>query len=542
MRVNSITRGVLVAAALSAAALALADTQEVGHPSVWVAPSLHRVGMTESAGSATQANLWAARGEYESFQIVVSGAAAGLSGVNVRVSDLTGPDGETIPKSAFSLYREKYVQVKGSSPNWKGSNQPLPPGWYPDPLIPFNDPNTGKPLSGAPLTAVPFDLKAGVNQPIWVDLLVPRTAKAGAYAGTYTVASKQGEFTGQIALKVWNFALPAVPAMKSAFLFFRSGDLASQKELLRNRISPLSTNPANQAELMKDFGLGATQAGPFGGADIGHCAMSAAPSVEQFKAIAKAQQPGLALYDYSADEVGHCTNIYPVIQQWGRNMHEAGIKNLVTISPIPALENDGTGRRSAVDIWVLLPVMYDHSKAEVEKVLKKGDEVWSYNTLVQDAYSPKWEIDFPPVDFRIQPGFINQSLGLSGLLYWRVDDWTGDPWNNVYAFSGSYPGEGALVYPGKQVGVPGVVASMRLKWLRDGVDDFDYIQILKNMGNGDLALEISRSIARDWSSWTRDPDTIETARKKLGETIDYLSTHPVAAGGSAAAGSAPATR
>jgi hypothetical protein len=524
-------------------ALAVAENEK--HPVVWVAPSLQRVGMTESAGSATQANLWAARGEYESFQIVVNGAGAGLTNVNVKVSDLTGPDGEVIPKSAFTLYREKYVQVKGSSPNWKGSNQPLPPGWYADPLIPLNDPNTGKPLSGAQLTAVPFDLKGGANQPIWVDLQTPRTAKPGKYTGSYTVTSNQGEFTGQINLTLWNFTLPAAPTLKSAFLFFRSGDLASQKELLRNKISPLSTNPANQAELIKDFGLSTTQAGPFGGADIGHCGMSSAPSVEQFKAIAKAQQPGLQLYDYSADEVGHCTNIYPVIKQWGRNMHEAGIKNLVTISPIPALEDAGDGH-SAVDIWVLLPVMYDHSKTEVQKVLKKGDEVWSYNTLVQDAYSPKWEIDFRPADFRIQPGFINQSLGLTGLLYWRVDDWTGDPWNNVYAFSGSYPGEGALVYPGKQVGVQGVVASIRLKWLRDGVEDYDYIQILKNRGQGDFALDISRSVGKDWTSWTRDPEAIETARKKLGETIDYLSTHPVAAGGSApadsAADTAPATR
>jgi len=518
-------------------ALAVAEVET--HPAVWVAPSLHRVGMTESAGSATQANLWAARGEYESFQIVVNGAGAGLTNVNVKVSDLTGPDGDVIPKSAFTLYREKYVQVKGSSPNWKGSNQPLPPGWYADALIPFNDPNTGKPLSGAQLTAVPFDVKGGANQPIWVDLQTPRTAKPGKYTGSYTVTSNQGEFTGQINLTLWNFTLPAAPTLKSAFLFFRSGDLASQKELLRNKISPLSTNPGNQAELIKDFGLSTTQAGPFGGADIGHCGMSSAPSVEQFKAIAKAQQPGLKLYDYSADEVGHCTNIYPVIKQWGRNMHEAGIKNLVTISPIPALEDAGDGH-SAVDIWVLLPVMYDHSKAEVEKVLKKGDEVWSYNTLVQDAYSPKWEIDFRPADFRIQPGFIDQSLGLTGLLYWRVDDWTGDPWNNVYAFSGSYPGEGALVYPGKQVGVQGVVASMRLKWLRDGVEDYDYIQILKNQGQGDFALDISRSVGRDWTNWTRDPEAIETARKKLGETIDYLSTHPVAAG-APAAGSAPAT-
>jgi hypothetical protein len=503
------------------------------HPTVWIAPSLHRVGMNDPAGNATQVDLSAARGEYESFQIVVNGAASGLTNVNVKVSDLTGPDAQVIPHSSFTLYREKYVQVKGSSPNWHGSNQPLPPGWYADALIPFADPATGKPLSGAQLTAVPFDLKAGINQPIWIDLLVPRAAKAGAYSGTYTVTTKQGDFSGQIALKVWNFTLPESPALKSSFLFFKSGDLPSQEELLRNKISPLSTNPAHQAELMKNFGLSATQTGPFSGADIGHCSMPSAPSVSQFKAMAAAQQHGLTLYDYSADEIGHCTNLYPAIQQWARNMHEAGIQNLVSISPKPALYSDGSGSgRSAVDIWVLLPVMYNGSKAEVDHVLKKGDSVWSYNTLVQDAYSPKWEIDFDPVNFRIQPGFINQSLNLTGLLYWRVDNWTSDPWNNVYSFSSAYPGEGILVYPGKQVGVAGVVASMRLKWLRDGVEDYDYVQILKNLGQGDLALQIARSVGSDWTNWTRDPAAIETARKKLGETIDYLSTHTVSTGGS----------
>ena len=166
------------------------------------------------------------------------------------------------------------------------------------------------------------------------------------------------------------------------------------------------------------------------------------------------------LYNYSADEIGHCTNLYPTIQQWANNMHQAGISNLISMSPTPALYSDGSGTgRSAVDIWVLLPVMYNKSKAEVAKVLKKGDAVWSYNTLVQDAYSPKWLIDFDPINFRIQPGFINQSLNLTGLLYWRVDRFPSDPWNNVnnsgtYS-SANYPGEGMLVYPGKQVGVHG---------------------------------------------------------------------------------------
>jgi hypothetical protein len=484
--------------------------------------------MSDAPGTGADVNIAAARGEYESFQIITNGAAKGLSNVNVTVSDLKGPGGQLIPRVNFTLYREKYMHVTSSSPNWKGSNQPLGPGWYPDALIPFTDPDTGKSLSGARITAVPFEVKAGNNQPVWVDLLVPRSAEPGKYSGTYTVTSDQGNFTGNISLKVWNFTLPQAPALKSSFLFFQAGSVAAQRELLRNKISPLSTSPADQAAMMKE-GLSATQTGPFSGADIGHCGMSPAPSVSQFKAFAARQQPGLMLYDYSADEIGHCANLYPTIREWGRNMHQAGIKNLVSMSPTPALYDDGSGTgRSAVDIWVLLPVMYNNSKARVAEVLKKGDTVWSYNTLVQDAYSPKWLIDFDPVNFRIEPGFISHSLNLTGLLYWRVDKWPSDAWNNVnnagtYA-SANYPGEGMLVYPGEPVGVKGVVASMRLKWLRDGVEDYDYLQILKEMGKADLAMQIAQSVGPDWTNWTRDPNAIEAARQKLGEAIDQLKS------------------
>ena len=512
-------------------------------PVVWTAPTLHRVGMSDAPGSGTEITLSAARDEYQSFQIVASGASEGLSNVNVKVSDLQGPGGEVIPKTSFTLYREKYVYVSSSSPNWGGANKPLGPGWYPDALIPFTDPETGKPLSGATLTAVPFDVKAGNNQPIWVDLLVPQKATAGQYTGSYTVTSNQGEFTGRISLTVWNFNLPTTPSLKTAFLFSKAGTVEAQQELLRNKLSPSQT-PASQMPLLKGRGLNASDTGPFSGADVGNCKMSSAPSVSEFKSRTAGQQPGVLLYDYSADEIGHCSNLYPTIRQWANNMHQAGISNLVSISPTPGLYNDGSGTgRSAVDIWVLLPVMYNNNKGEVDHVLKKGDSVWSYNTLVQDAYSPKWEIDFDPVDFRIQPGFINQSLNLTGLLYWRIDRWTSDPWNNVNntgAFSSAnYPGEGMLVYPGQQVGVKGVVASMRLKWLRDGVEDYEYVQILKNLGKEDVALKIARSVGPDWTHWTRDAGAIESARQQLGQAINEImnsSAHPVSASASSESG------
>ena len=523
MKLQSIGKTLFPAILLSSLAAWSTPARAQSTPVVWTARSLDRVGMTQAPGDNKDVKLFAARGEYESFQIVASGA---LNGVNVAVSDLKGPDGALIPQSSFTLYREKYVHVDKASPNWHGSNQPMGPGWYADALIPFTDPATGKAPVGAALTAVPFDVKSGNNQPVWVDLQVPRTAKAGAYSGTYTVTSKQGTTTGAVSLTVWNFTLPAAPALKSSFLFFQSGTRAAQAELLRNKISPASGNPADQAAL-KEYGLSVANTGPFSGADVGRCNMSPAPSASHFKALAAAQQPGLFLYDYSADEIGHCSNLYPMIKQWAANMHQAGIKNLISMSPTPALYDDGTGSgRSAVDIWVVLPVMYNNNKAAIEQVLQKGDEVWSYNTLVQDAYSPKWLIDFDPINFRIQPGFLNQSLKLTGLLYWRVDRFQSDPWNNVNNTgtfsSGNYPGDGMLVYPGKDVGVSGVVASMRLKWLRDGVEDYDYVQILKNLGREDVAMKISKSVAPDWTNWTRDHAAVESARQQLGEAINQI--------------------
>ena len=208
--------------ALTCTSIALAQSG----PIVWVAPSLTRVGQSDPAGTGTQAQLEAARGEYESYQVIVRAPAGGLSNVNFTVSDLSGPGGATISKSNVTLYREHYVNVTSNSPAWSGSaNMPLPTGWYPDGLIPFVDPDTKAPLSGATLTAVPFTLGASQNQPIWVDVYVPTTAVAGAYTGSYSVTSNQGSFTGQVALTVWNFTLPLKPVAT-----FQLSGLASRQQ------------------------------------------------------------------------------------------------------------------------------------------------------------------------------------------------------------------------------------------------------------------------------------------------------------------------
>ena len=169
--------------------------------------------------------------------------------------------------------------------------------------------------------------------------------------------------------------------------------------------------------------------------------------------------------------------------------------------------------------------MHDEAGPRVKEVLAKGDEVWSYNAVVADGYAPKWQIDFAPMNFRIQPGFINQRLGLTGLLYWQVDLWTADPWNNVATYR-DFPGEGMLVYPARQPYSASVAPSMRLKWLRDGADDYDFIALLKSHGCAALAERLTAPVATSWRSWTRDIEVLERQRRLIGDAVERAVRSP----------------
>ena len=110
---------------------------------VWIAPSLVRVGPTDAPGTTSYINLSSARGETVDTQIIVTAFAGGLTNVNLSASALTGPGAASIPASNFVLYREYYVTVQGSF-NAGGNNPPLGPDTYPEPLIPFVDPETAE--------------------------------------------------------------------------------------------------------------------------------------------------------------------------------------------------------------------------------------------------------------------------------------------------------------------------------------------------------------------------------------------------------------
>lgn len=513
-----------------------------------VRPSLVRVGPHDTLNGLTTQALSAAKGEYQSFQIIIQASAGALMIQNVTASDLTDTDGNVIPNSNITLYRENYLTIANNeiSPtaafvNPSCANCSLGGGDYPDGLIPFVDPATGAALSGGALQAVPSFLAANTNQPFWVDVYVPRSATAGAYHGTFTVATNVGSVQVRLNLQVWNFTLPATPSLKSSFGVWAGDSTRAQainRELLRNRVMPGQHLSVSETSALTPSGLNGVDLGFFSGADQSNCSVTAGvPTVQQITSAAAPYPTGIYLYDYSFDEITYCPNLFSTVQQWAAHLHQAGIDNLVTMAPTAGLLSDGTGSgRSAVDIWVMLPKQYDPTAAPFTQALAKGDRLWSYETLVQDSYSPKWLLDFSPINFRIN-GLINQSLGYTGMLYWRVDDWAAGTlvgsWATQDFVDGGngahYPGEGNLVYPGEPAGMSAgeVAPSMRLKWIRDGVQDYEYVQLLKNAGYGPQAMAAIRPIASDWSHWTMDPNALEAVRTALAALLEGPARVPL---------------
>ncbi len=471
--------------------------------------SLERIAQTEDPGMARDVELYAARGEVESFQLAVRSSREGMKITQISFSDLRDDADHVIPATNVMVWAEHYVQVNPGSPNVAGKNRPLGPGWYADALLPVDF----------------AELSSVRNQPFWVDVNVPREAPPGVYRSSYTVSSDQASASGNIRLKVWQFTLPLRPSLKSSFGL--QGDLrqAAQQELLKNKVAPAVADTTTERTSVDQFGLASTGLGFWSGANIGHCAMEPPPTVSQIRREIRRHQPDVILYNYSADEVDGCANQNETLKAWARNLHQAGVLNLVTMTPSQELFDDGFGGgRSAVDIWAVLPVMYDAAPGAIKAAQLKGDEVWSYNALSQDSYSPKWLIDYAPVNFRIQPGFISQSLGMTGLLYWQADLWSTASWDAVNNFGtfGNYnaPGEGMLLYRLDAGGVRGVAPSMRLKWIRDGVEDFEYVDLLKKQGWGDWAIALLGPVGRDWSNWSQDADALESVRRQLGEQLD----------------------
>src|SRR5207302_8405440 len=99
------------------------------------------------------------------------------------------------------LYREAYLNVAQPS-GGDGAT-----GLWPDALIPDVDP-----LVGEKRNAFPFDVPAGENRSVLVDIHVPAGTPAGVYTGSISVTGGAAASV-PVTLTVWDFAIPSTSTL-----------------------------------------------------------------------------------------------------------------------------------------------------------------------------------------------------------------------------------------------------------------------------------------------------------------------------------------
>lgn len=149
-----------------------------------------------------ETRLWkgtAWKGERINAQAVLWSAAP-LANVSVSVSDLKGPGGSIIPASAIKTNHVRYVMTDELNKDGKGGcgHRPDPAQW-------------DSSLVADVLDVVKIqDIAARTTRPVWMNIWVPQSAKAGNYTGELTVnAEGQEPLTLKIALRVVDRTLPA---------------------------------------------------------------------------------------------------------------------------------------------------------------------------------------------------------------------------------------------------------------------------------------------------------------------------------------------
>jgi len=505
-------------------------------PVVWVASPWQHVLRSTEPGGTKSAEIAAARNEYEPLRVIVHAGARALANVRVEASGLTGPAGR-IEAQNVALFREHSIHVFRPS-----HRSQAPIGWYPDALIPIAG---GDPAAKYPPLAA--SVEAGTNQGFWADVYVPRETAPGEYSGTITVTADGAPLGSvRVKLRVQPFTLPDQIAMRSNFGGLGRGlarhlgmDAGSQEfaavedqyidTLLDHRAIPSSLGNI-WPEWTPEGGIDDSRSGERLRAMVQdrHVNSLAVPfSYRSEPEKCRAYLRDLAAYlrnkdwldlayIYLEDEPNDAEQ-YETVRQQGALIRESGIQRMCTEQTVTSNPEWGT-LYGAVDIWCPLWCLYDEKTARERQA--QGEEIWTYTALCQGkGTAPFWQIDFSPVQFRA-PFWTSWRYGVKGFLYWSSIYWGQgqDPWTTPH-FRNQYWGEGMLLYPGKDAGLHGPAPSIRLKLIREALEDFEYMTLAAKQGNKPHVDEIVEGLARSFDDWSHSPEAYMAARVKLAALI-----------------------
>lgn len=477
--------------------------------------------------------LFAARNETVALQIVVATDEAPLTTVTVDL-DVLASEGAKIANAPDATDPTRYVgrpierfvehffdvprasggKVAGESLGWAPGSGPAPGKWtgkVPDALVPVE--------VAPPWAPYPMAIGPHANGVVWIDLTIGKSQPAGLYKGTVVVKSGLVVLASlPVELDVADVTLPDRPVR--TMLFYEKDTLerkmgkdaaaAAEKHLFllyhRHRLAPMhgAMTPADVASKLDvlDGSFYVAKNGYEGpGEGIGDGVLSLGTygnlgdpderKLETVESIADAlDRKGLVAttdtFVYATDE--DCQS--PRGAKW---------KSLLA----------GSARPSAKKVRVAWTCSEDASKqvvdipiqaaafdvAQTANARAMGKEVWAYNGHMPQTGTVL--TDAPAISMRVN-GWLQAVFDIGRWFMWETTFWydgnkgghgpydpfvTGETFHNA---DGDWSmGDGVFVYPGKQVdmsgahsiGMDGVLASIRLKNWRRGIEDAGYYQL-----------------------------------------------------------------
>ena len=519
---------------------------------VWATSAMEKIRPSEPARVTSVAKIAAARNEFEAFQVVVTGSARKVRAI---ASTLVGPGGAEI--AAPRLHREALLNLtRASAPD--GAT-----GRFPDALVPDVDE-----IAGERRNAFPFDIRGAESRAIWAEVFVPPGAAPGLYHGEVRVEFSGQSATVAVELTVWDFDLPSTATLRSAFSL-AWGALPSGHGISASDVEAFASLRARYGQLALDHRLTLSHHDDGMWGDLDHFDRHYGPlmegtaptqlagaklttveylgNLEDTAAMTRwathyRARPGWfeRLFQYTCDEPPYQGCGFAEIARRAQAAKAADpeFRTLVTTTIDEAEANGVSG---LLDLIVpVVNFMDDKSggyagnqRASYDAFLASDslNEVWLYQSCMSHGCGggstyftgwPSYVVDASAVRNRAMQ-WLAFKYEATGELYWDTTYayLSGDPWTSVWEFDGN--GDGTLFYPGTPAKIGGTthvpVASIRLKMIREGMEDYEYLTLLAALGDPGLAKDVVNQLFPSASQTEQSAQSLMEARERIAKRI-----------------------
>jgi len=168
------------------------------------------------------------------------------------------------------------------------------------------------------------------------------------------------------------------------------------------------------------------------------------------------------------------------------------------------------------DVWVPQLGQFDGQMDLIGNRVRSGSEVWFYTCLFPTQRYLNRMIDYPLLKVRLLH-WLNFRYGLAGYLHWGGNYWTPEPVNDtqpvIDANTELLPaGDAFIVYPDAER--KSVFSSIRLEAMREGIEDYELLKLLKARNAGE-AERLARAAIGSFTEYVREPAAFRRIQKSL---------------------------